>query len=51
MPDGTFIPLDLPSGGPISATFNVDKIEGVELVGKLTPQGKKKLKTSTRCLK
>ena len=31
---------DLPSGGPISATFNVDKIEGVELVGKLTPQGK-----------
>ena len=31
---------DLPSGGPISATFNVDKKQGVELVGKLTPQGK-----------
>lgn len=31
---------DLPSGGPISATFNIDKKQGVELVGKLTPQGK-----------
>lgn len=31
---------DLPAGGPISATFNVDKIEGAELLGKLTPQGK-----------
>lgn len=31
---------DLPSGGPISATFNVEKIEGAELVGKLTPKGK-----------
>lgn len=31
---------DLPEGGPISATFNVDKIEGAELVGKLTPVGK-----------
>ena len=31
---------DLPDGGPISATFNVDKIEGAELVGKLTPVGK-----------
>lgn len=31
---------DLPSGGPISATFNVDQIKGLELVGKLTPQGK-----------
>lgn len=31
---------DLPSGGPISATFNVDKMQGVELIGKLTPQGK-----------
>lgn len=31
---------DLPSGGPISATFNVEKIQGVELMGKLTPQGK-----------
>lgn len=31
---------DLPSGGPISATFNVEKIQGAELKGKLTPQGK-----------
>ena len=31
---------DLPEGGPISATFNVDKIEGAELIGKLTPRGK-----------
>ena len=31
---------DLPEGGPISATFNTDKIEGLELDGKLTPQGK-----------
>lgn len=31
---------DLPSGGPISATFNVEKIQGAELTGKLTPQGK-----------
>lgn len=31
---------DLPSGGPISATFNVGKIQGAELMGKLTPQGK-----------
>ncbi|WP_294590223.1 cytochrome c biogenesis protein CcdA [uncultured Phocaeicola sp.] len=30
---------DLPEGGPISATFNVDKIEGAEVVGKLTPRG------------
>ena len=30
---------DLPSGGPISATFNVEKIQGAELMGKLTPQG------------
>lgn len=30
----------LPSGGPISATFNVEKIQGAELMGKLTPQGK-----------
>ena len=29
----------LPSGGPISATFTVDKVQGVELVGKLTPRG------------
>lgn len=31
---------DLPSGGPISATFNVEKIEGAEPDGKLMPQGK-----------
>lgn len=31
---------DLPSGGPISATFNAEKIEGAELMGKLIPQGK-----------
>lgn len=29
--------VNLPSGGPISATFNVDKIEGAKLEGKLTP--------------
>ncbi len=31
---------DLPEGGPISATFNTDKIEGLELDGKLIPEGK-----------
>ena len=31
---------ELPDGGPISATFNTDKMEGIELVGKLTPEGK-----------
>ena len=31
---------DLPEGGPISATFNTDKMEGVELNGKLMPEGK-----------
>ena len=30
---------ELGDGGPISATFNIDKIEGVEIVGKLTPSG------------
>jgi thiol:disulfide interchange protein len=30
---------DLGSGGPISATLTVDKADGVELVGKLTPRG------------
>ncbi|BEG98944.1 thiol:disulfide interchange protein [Bacteroides sedimenti] len=29
--------VNLPSGGPISATFNVEKIEGAKLEGKLTP--------------
>lgn len=31
---------DLGDGGPISATFNVDKKTGLELVGKLKPVGK-----------
>ena len=31
---------DLPEGGPIAATFNTDKMEGIELVGKLMPEGK-----------
>ena len=31
---------DLPDGGPISATFNTDKMEGLELDGKLMPEGK-----------
>lgn len=31
---------ELPDGGPVSATFNVDKLEGAELVGKLKPAGK-----------
>ena len=31
---------DLGDGGPISATFNVEKVSGAELVGKLKPVGK-----------
>ena len=31
---------DLGDGGPISATFNVEKIFGAEVVGKLKPVGK-----------
>lgn len=31
---------DLGDGGPISATFNADKIEGAAIVGKLKPMGK-----------
>lgn len=31
---------DLGDGGPISATFNIDKISGAELAGKLRPVGK-----------
>ena len=31
---------NLPSGGPTSATFTISKIEGAELIGKLTPHGK-----------
>ena len=31
---------DLCDGGPISATFNVEKISGAEVVGKLKPVGK-----------
>ena len=32
---------DMGNDGPISATFNVVKMEGAEPVGKLTPRGKK----------
>jgi len=32
--------VNLPSGGPISATFNIDKMDGVKLDGKLTPATK-----------
>lgn len=31
---------NLGDGGPTSATFTVEKMDGVELVGKLTPRGK-----------
>ena len=31
---------DLGDGGPISATFNVEKLSGAELIGKLKPVGK-----------
>ena len=31
---------DLPSGGPIKATFNIEEQKGIELVGDLTPQSK-----------
>lgn len=31
---------DLPEGGPIATTFNTDRMEGLELVGTLTPVGK-----------
>lgn len=31
---------DLGDGGPISATFNVERLTGAELIGKLIPQGK-----------
>lgn len=31
---------DLGDGGPISATFNVEKVSGAEVVGKLKPVGK-----------
>lgn len=34
------IATDLGDGGPISATFNVEKIFGAEVVGKLKPVGK-----------
>lgn len=30
---------ELPEDGPVSATINFDKMEGAELVGKLTPRG------------
>lgn len=32
--------VNLPDGGPISATFNVDNIKGAKLAGKLTPVSK-----------
>lgn len=32
--------VNLPDGGPISATFNVEKIQGAKLNGKLTPLSK-----------
>ncbi len=32
--------IDLGDGGPISATFNVEKISGATVVGKLQPKGK-----------
>ena len=38
---------DLGDGGPISATFNVEKKSGVELVGKLKPVGKEVATIST----
>ncbi len=31
---------ELPDGGPISATFTAEKIEGAQLLGKLQPRGK-----------
>lgn len=31
---------DIPDGGPVPTTFNVDEIKGLELDGKLTPKGK-----------
>ncbi len=31
---------DLGEGGPVSATFNIDKLTGAEVVGKLKPVGK-----------
>lgn len=31
---------DLGDGGPISATFNAEKISGAEVIGKLKPVGK-----------
>ncbi|MBQ8606814.1 MAG: thiol:disulfide interchange protein, partial [Bacteroidaceae bacterium] len=31
---------ELPEDGPVSATLNIEQMEGVELVGKLTPRGK-----------
>lgn len=31
---------ELPEDGPVSATLNIEQMEGVDLVGKLTPRGK-----------
>lgn len=32
--------IDIPDGGPVSATFSTDQLKGAQLVGKLTPRGK-----------
>lgn len=32
--------IDIPDGGPVSATFHTDKLQGAKLEGKLTPRGK-----------
>lgn len=32
--------IDIPDGGPVSATFHADKLKGASLNGKLTPRGK-----------
>lgn len=32
--------VDLPGGGPVSATFTAEKLAGAELLGKLTPRSK-----------
>lgn len=32
--------IDIPDGGPVSATFHADKLKGAKLDGKLTPRGK-----------
>ena len=41
---------ELGDGGPISATFNVDKTSGIELLGKLNNRKKRKLRKKKRRL-